>query len=309
MSVTSKKWGEVSGNVVNLYSITEGQTILVVSNYGALIQSLFVPNKLGESQDIVLGFNDLAAYQADTIHMGVIPAIFVNRIRDGAFNLNGKKVQLECQDKPYSQHAGQINKLVWAAEVIENKEGSGVIFSLKVEDGFEGFPGPIYFAVTYFLDKSEFLYIQYHAISDQDTVINLTNHAYFNLGGEDILSHELRINSNAVLKTDENILPTGELSYFKEASPFNFQRSKRIGKEIDQEGFALNIAQGYDVSYVVDQCMPVLVLNPLINKEEQTFFAVEAFSERSGIQLQLYTSQPIVHFYSGNSMDGAMGKN
>ncbi len=308
MSITSKKWGEVSGNVVNLYSITEGQTTLVVSNYGALIQSLFIPNKLGESQDIVLGFDDLAAYQADTIHMGVTPAIFVNRIRNGAFNLNGKKVQLQCNGKPYSQHAGQINKLVWKAEVIENTNGSGVKFLLIVENGFEGFPGPIYFTVTYFLDKSELFYIQYNVISDQDTVINLTNHAYFNLGGEDILSHELKIKSDVILKTDEDILPTGELSYFEEVSPFNFQRLKKIGKDIDQENSVLNIAQGYDVSYVVDQCMPVAVFNPLTSKEEQVSFAVETFSEQSGVRLQLFTSQSIVHFYSGNSMDGAVGK-
>lgn len=271
MSVTKTTWGQINNKDVFLYSITEGQILLKLSNYGALMQSLLVLDKNQQNVDILLGYDQLVSYINDDSYMGVVPAIFANRIAGGEFLLNGKRVELNRKGAKHALHAGAIGKEVWDAKVHESAAGTGVIFTLQVKDGYDGFPGEIKLKVTYFVDKSGLLYTSYEAESSTDTVINLTNHAYFNLGEKDILSHKLRLYSDAILTTDIEAIPTGEIRSIK-GSAFDFTKYKEVGQSIDEGDQQLVYGKGYDINYVISRKHKSSVKHPISKIEINRHF-------------------------------------
>ncbi|MFT6836216.1 MAG: aldose 1-epimerase [Francisellaceae bacterium] len=308
MRIRSSYWGRSNGSDVEIFTLSENGITLKLSNYGALIQSLIVPDGNDNNIDVVLGYDSLSEYEADYSAMGVVPAIFANRIANGQFQINGKKIQLDCKGNKYSLHAGSIGKKVWLAKQYQSEEGSGVKFSIQIEDSFEGFPGPINLQVTYFLDKFGQIFTLYEASAEQDTSVNLTNHAYFNLGENDILSHQVCLLSNKIVITDENSIATGEIRNIAD-TVFDFTKPKKIGLEINSNDPILNNCNGYDINYVIESDNSIEVIFPLTKIKYQVHHVADVFSEVSGIKMKLHSSQPGVQFYTGNSLDGRLGKN
>ena len=307
MGIKKVTWGEFKNKKVFIYSIKEGSTVLKLSNYGALMQSLIVLDKSKQNIDILLGYDHLVSYINDSSYMGVVPAVFANRISRGKLLLNGKEVELDRKGAKHALHAGAIGKEVWEATVHESANGTGVIFTLRVQDGYDGFPGDIRLKVTYFLDKNGFVYTAYEAESSKDTVINLTNHAYFNLGEKDILSHMLRIYSDSILETDIELIPTGKTRNIKN-SAFDFTKYKKVGQSIDEDDQQLIYGKGYDINYITNRIHKNVVNHPISQEEIIIYPVADMRSNKSGIELKLLSSQPGVQLYTANQMSSESGK-
>jgi aldose 1-epimerase len=309
MQIKKSLWGVVDDQQVYLYTIRQGGVSVTLSNYGALIQSLCLKDKRNILRDVVLGFDALEDYISDECYIGVVPAIYANRIANGCFELNGQSVSLECDDGDNSLHAGKIGKKVWSTELIEKKNVTIVIFSIRTDSGFHGFPEGMLIQVIYSLDEVGVFNIVYEAVTKKDTIINLTNHTYFNLGEEDILLHELTVNSNSILATDINNIPTGEFRSVK-GTPFDFRIPKTIGKDINSNDYQIKSGAGYDVNYIINKNSPlkVSISHPITGDNLFVDEIANLKSAETGISLEILGSQPGVQFYSGNYLKNNKGK-
>jgi aldose 1-epimerase len=269
-----------------------------ITNYGGVIVSLKVPDKSGKSEDVVLGFDNADAYYQHFNHpgnafFGALIGRYANRIGGASFTLDGKKYELPKNDGPNTLHGGPhgFNNVVWTGKQIPN----GVELTYLSKDGEEGFPGNLTAIVRYTLVKSD-LRIDYSATTDKDTVLNLTNHSYFNLAGQgngDILKHQLKLNASRYTPVDATLIPTGELAPVA-STPFDFTKSTAIGERIDADNDQLKKGRGYDHNWVLDA------------KGGKLAEAAEVYEPTSGRVLKVLTTQPGVQFYSGNFLDGTV---
>jgi aldose 1-epimerase len=284
-----------TGEVVYQYVLTNENDISVaLIEYGATIVSIKVPDRNGRVGDIVLGYDNLEDYINDDANFGGTIGRYANRIANGQFELNGQTYTLAKNDNNINHiHGGikRFNKVLWESEELPNNEGIGVKFHYLSKDGEEGYPGNLNVNVTFLLDGDK-LIINYEATTDKPTVINLTNHSYFNLrdaGKSDVLDEYVMINADKYTPVDENLIPIGDIESVI-GTPLDFTKWKKIGSDIDK-------VSGYDFNYV---------LNKTSNYE--LTFAAAAYDALTGRELTLYTTEPAVQFYTGNHLNGIKGK-
>ena len=293
--VTKSVFGSMpDGTKVEIYTLEEGSIKARVMTYGARLVSLEVPDRSGKIADIVLGYESLDGYTADPkSYFGSIVGRYGNRIAHATFTLDGKRYELPANDGVNTLHGGTkgFDKLVWKGQEIPH----GVELTLVSKDGDQGFPGTLTARVRYTLEAHA-LKIEYFATTDKDTVLNLTNHSYFNLAGEgqgDILNHLMMIPADRYTPVDSGLIPTGELAPVA-GTPLDFHKATAIGARIDDPNEQMRLGGGYDHNFVLNGKMGVL---------QETARVVEP---TSGRVLTVETTQPGVQFYSGNFLDGTL---
>jgi aldose 1-epimerase len=293
--VTKSVFGSMpDGTKVEIFTLEEGSIKARVMTYGARLVSLEVPDRSGKLADIVLGYETLDGYTADPkSYFGSIVGRYGNRIAHATFTLDGKRYDLPANDGVNTLHGGTkgFDKLVWKGQEIPH----GVELTLVSKDGDQGFPGTLTARVRYTLE-SHALKIEYFATTDKDTVLNLTNHSYFNLAGEgqgDILNHLMMIPADRYTPVDSGLIPTGELAPVA-GTPLDFHKATAIGARIDDPNEQMRLGGGYDHNFVLNGKMGVL--------QE----AARVVEPTSGRVLTVETTQPGVQFYSGNFLDGTL---
>ena len=298
MSANEEPFGQTAdGREVTLYTLTNTNGLRVrITNYGAILVSLEVPDRDGKLADITLGFNALDGYLAVHPYFGATVGRYANRIGKARFELDGVEYELAANDGENHLHGGikGFDKVVWRPENLWANDNEALVkMSYISEDDEEGYPGNLACAVTYTLTKDDELKINYEAETDKTTVVNLTNHSYFNLAGQgtgDILGHELTLNADKYTPVDEGLIPTGEIRSVKD-SPMDFTLPMSIGSRIKQVG------DGYDHNYVLNSGGGALALLAL---------AARAYEPTSGRVMEIYTTEPGVQLYTGNFLDGSL---
>ncbi len=300
VSITKSFYGKTKDNKkVDLYSFKNENGMQVdIINYGGIITSLKVPDKNGETEDIVLGYNKLEDYINENPYFGSIIGRYANRIAKGKFNLNGNQYTLATNNDENHLHGGDIgfDKVIWEAETKINSNSSSLILKYLSRDMEEGYPGNLYTTVTYKITNDNSVEIKYEAQTDKTTVINLTQHSYFNLSGDfnqSILNHKVKINSNQFLPVNKSLIPTGNKLNVS-MTPFDFRNYKEIKRDINVDNLQLNYGNGYDHCWV---------LNDYKNGYR---LVASAFHEESGRLMEVYSDQPGLQFYTGNFLDGSL---
>ena len=295
MKTEKTLWGtSPCGKEIYRYRITNDSGAYVeLSSVGAGIVSVMVPDRNGVLGDVALGYRDALGYFGDGPCMGKIPGRYANRIAKGHFTLDGKVYELPVNNGPNHLHGGPsgFQNQVWDSR---EKDG-GVEFMYFSEDGEMGYPGDLKAVVRYEWSEENELKLILMAETDAPTIVNLTNHAYFNLNGEgsgDVLSHELKLNASEYLPTDETLIPLGETAPVA-GTPMDFVNAKPVGRDIREDFPALKYGKGYDSCWVIDG-----------SAGETVRFAAELHSPESGRTLQVYTTQPGVQIYTGNWLEG-----
>ena len=301
IAITQSEFGKTKdGLVVNQYTLKNRNGVeMNVINYGGRITSLKVPNKSGEFENVILGFDNLEAYEADNPFFGALIGRYGNRIANGKFNLNGEEYALATNDGSNHLHGGVdgYDRVVWEAEPIEEgSEDSTLKLTYLSKDGEEGYPGNLNVTVVYTLTNDNAVEVTYEATTDKSTVVNLTQHAYFNLTGDfskDILNHDVVIDADTYLPVDETLIPTGEIRKV-EGTPFDFTSPKKIGKEINADNEQLKRGKGYDHCWVLN------------GKKGNMRFVASTFDEDSGRFMEILSTEPAIQFYTGNFLDGTL---
>jgi aldose 1-epimerase len=273
---------------------------VAIMELGATITHLQVPDRSGQLDDVVLGFDVAQRYLSDSPYFGAVVGRYGNRIAKGRFKLDGETYQLALNNAPNSLHGGEIgfDKRIWVGQVVKTTDGEGVRFSLRSGDGDEGYPGALDASVTYVWTEDNRLIIDYEATSDAATVVNLTQHSYFNLAGHDagsILDHTLTVDAARFTPVDAMLIPTGELRQVAD-TPFDFRVAKPIGRDIEAKNEQLRIGGGYDHNFV---------LRNRFNPGDMQLAAV-LVAPSTGRMLMIETDQPGLQFYSGNFLDGSV---
>lgn len=300
MAVKTTKFGEMpDGTQIDLYTLTNdnGLTATFI-NLGADWVSMLVPDRFGQSADVVLGYDDVDSYLKNPPHFGAPIGRNANRIGKASFSLNGKAYPLVNNNNGNNLHSGPdfYHNRIWEAEASEDEQGSRVAFSLYSPDGDQGFPGNADITVTYTLTPDNALMIQYFMVSDADTVANFTNHAYFNLAGHNagsILEQEVWIDADHFTPADEVAIPTGEIAPVKD-TPMDFTQMKAIGRDIEGEYDQLIKGQGYDHNWVLN------------HKAGEMALSAKARDPQSGRIMEVHTDLPGIQFYTGNFLDGGL---
>ena len=304
LSSEHKPFGKTNdGTAVEQYVLrnSHGMQATVIT-YGGVLQSLMVPDKNGKLDDVVLGFDDVQGYQGGTAFFGATIGRFGNRLAGGAFELDGKRYQEPLNDGPNSLHGGAqgFDKQVWQAQSVKDKDSVGVTLTYLSKDGEMGFPGNLKTEVTYRLNDNNELHIDYKATTDKPTVLNLTNHSYFNLAGAgngDILKQVATLHASHYTPVNATLIPTGELAPVK-GTPMDFLKPTPIGQHIKADHPQLKFAEpkqgGFDFNWALD------------TKGDIKQLAADVHDPESGRRLQLYTSEPGVQFYTSNFLDGSV---
>lgn len=284
--------------VYNFRLENEGGISMNVITYGGIIQSLKAPDKNGKVEEITVGFKDLADYEAENPFFGALIGRYGNRIAKGKFTLDGTEYTLPINNDPNHLHGGPKGffKVNWNGEAFENEHGKGVKLTYMSPDGDMGYPGNLLSTVTYLLTPDNTLEITYEAETDKATVVNLTQHAYFNLSGNPdstILNHELKIMADKFVPVDPTLIPTGKLQDVK-GTPFDFTERKKIGADIEAKNTQLERGKGFDHNWVLNNQDGVLAL------------AAELYHAPSGRLMEVLTTEPGIQFYSGNFLDGTL---
>jgi len=300
LSILKKEFGTTdTGEQVDAYTLKNSTGMeMTVITYGGIITQLKVPDKNNRIEDVVLGYDSLVQYTRNNPYFGALIGRYGNRIKDGKFSLDGTMYTLEKNDGPNHLHGGKkgFDKVVWKAEEFEEAAAVGLKLSYTSADMEEGYPGTLTTTVTYTLTDTNSLDVRYEAKSDRKTIVNLTQHSYFNLTGDfskPILDHEIKINANQFIPVDESLIPTGELAEVNQ-TPFDFRSPKKIGADIDQTNDQLKKGRGYDHCWV-------------LNEQNQGMrFAASAYDSNSGRYLEIFTDEPGIQFYTGNFLDGSL---
>lgn len=283
------------GEAVDVYTIRNAAgTAVDIITYGATVNSIYVADKDGNFADVLSGFDTVEGHEKYSDYQGMTVGRYANRLAGGKFCIDGVEYNVEKNEKGITcLHGGaELSTAVWKAFIVDD---NAIEMNYTSPDGAMGFPGKVEFKVTFTLHEDNALKIEYFAISDKKTVINMTNHAYFNLAGKgDILAHELMINADAYTPIDENSIPTGEIRPV-EGTPFDFRVAKPIGKDIGAEDDQLAIGRGYDHNFCLnDGDGPIAT----------------AYDPESGRFLEVFTDLCGVQLYTGNFLDGTkIGKN
>lgn len=290
--IKSKKWGGYNGEPVYLYTLSnEAGARLRLTNYGGRITSLRVPDEDGEQVDIVLGYDDLESYLEDEYFLGAIVGRYANRIENGEFSLEGEKFSLTRNEGDHHLHGGEIgfHNRIWRAEPVKFDEGSGVKLRYLSRDGEEGYPGNLSARVTYVLTEDNEFKMRFEATADRLTVVNITNHNYYNLARENdtVLDHQLAVDADRFVLVNDEGIPTGELRSVK-GTPFDFREEKFIEEQITGEFDQLRYSGGYDHSFVLN---------------DGTGSDAKLYSPSSGISVVLETDQPGLQVYSANYLE------
>jgi aldose 1-epimerase len=293
-SVTKDAFGRTpDGTAVEIYTLTSARGMKArVMTYGATLVSLEVPDRAGKLGDVTLGCDDLAGYLKGVPYFGATIGRYGNRIGKGRFSLDGKDYPLATNNGPNHLHGGNrgFDKVVWKASPFEARGARGVKFEYLSRDGEEGYPGNLSCSVTYTLTDANELKLDYEAVTDKATPVNLTHHSYFNLAGQgegDILGHELTIEADAFTPVDEGLIPTGEIRPVK-GTPMDFTTPHAIGERIAE------VPGGYDHNFVLRRSGPGLEL------------AAEVYEPGTGRVMDVLTTEPGLQFYSGNFLDGTI---
>jgi aldose 1-epimerase len=287
------------GQPVDLYILTNKNGMeAAITNYGGTVVSLKVPDRNGKFEDVVLGYDNLDGYATGKAYIGATVGRYANRIAHATFTLDGTTYTLAKNDGDNHLHGG-FNKRVWTAKDVSSSAGQALELTYLSKDGEEGFPGTLPVKVVYTLTDQNELKIDYSATTDKDTVLNLTNHAYFNLAGQgngDVLEQQIMIRADRFTPIDATSIPTGELRSVK-GTPFDFTNSTAIGARIDQDDQQLKLGSGYDHTWVLNNGTP-----------GSLFLAAQAYDQHSGRVLEVLTTEPGIQLYTGNFLDGIHGK-
>lgn len=293
-TVTKTSFGKMpTGQRVDLFTLANVNGLVAkITNFGTIITELQVPDRRGKPGNVVLGFDNLAQYLTGHPYFGCTVGRVANRIAQGRFRLDGKKYQLTVNNAPNHLHGGVLgfDKVVWAAEIPPGQEAA-IKFTHTSPDGHEGYPGQLAVTVVMTLTNADELRIDYTAITDQATPVNLTNHSYFNLAGRgNVLGHELKIAAKNYTPTDDHSIPTGRIAPVA-GTPFDFTKAKPIGKCFGQ---LTNKPIGYDHNYVLNGAGKKLAL------------CATVFEPTCGRVLEVMTTAPGVQLYTGNYLDGTL---
>lgn len=297
----SKEAFGVTADSINVDSYTlknsKGMEVSIIT-YGGIITSLKVPNKENKIEDVVLGYNTLVHYEKSSPFFGALIGRYGNRIAKGKFTLDGNEYQLATNNDPNHLHGGDkgFDKVVWNASEEKTDSTASLVLTYLSKDMEEGYPGNLKTKVTYTLDNNNVLDVLYEAATDKKTIVNLTQHSYFNLSGDfskTILDHEITINADKFIPVDETLIPTGELKDVTN-TPFDFRNAKVVGKDIEVENEQLKRGLGYDHCWVLN------------NQNEGMRLASTAYNPESGRLLEIFTNEPGIQFYTGNFLDGTL---
>jgi aldose 1-epimerase len=296
--MTGTPFGKMpDGQSVELFTLANANGVEVRTiNYGCALVSIRVPDRQGRPADVILGCDTLEGYMANRSYIGAVCGRYANRIGEGRFSLEGHTYQLAVNNGVNHLHGGKrgFDKYVWAAEPFQAAGGVGVVYRHTSPDGDESYPGTLQVRVTYTLTDRNELVIDYRATTDKTTVVNLTNHAYFNLAGAGngtIVDHEITIHADYFTPVGPTLIPTGEIAAVDE-SPFDFRRGARVGAQIDAEHEQIQRGRGYDHNFV------------LRHQDGELVHAARLVEPASGRRMDVHTTEPGMQFYSGNYLDG-----
>jgi aldose 1-epimerase len=294
MSIEKLDFGKTpDGESVDLYTLTNTNGLKTqIMTYGGIVTTLHVPDRDGNLGDVVLGYDTLDEYIKDNPYFGALIGRCGNRLSKGRFTLNGVEYTLATNNDENHLHGGikGFDKVIWDAEQMQTDEGPALKLTYLSKDGEEGYPGNLKCTVIYTLTDNNELKISYEAETDKDTVVNLTHHSYFNLGGHgsgDILGHELMLNADNYTPVDEGLIPTGETRPVKD-TPMDFTKPMGVGARID------HVEGGYDHNYVIN------------NSDGPLALAASVYEPKTGRVMEVSTTEPGIQFYSGNFLDGSI---
>jgi len=292
MEIKKEHYGTVDGRDVSLYTLANGTVTVKITNYGGIVTELWTPDKEGMVKDIVLGFDSLGGYLTRHPYFGCVVGRYANRIAKGKFTLDGVEYTLAVNNGPNHLHGGikGFDRAVWEDEPVSGKDSVSLKLSYLSKDGEEGYPGNLRVTVEYTLKKTNELSVSYEAKTDKPTVVNLTQHSYFNLAGAgsgNILGHLMMINADRYTPVDSTLIPIGELRSVR-GTPMDFRSPMTIGSRIK------DVPGGYDHNYVLGRVGKDLAL------------AARVVEPGSGRAVEVWTTEPGVQFYTGNFLDGSV---
>ena len=301
-AITEKPFGnDTQGAAVTLYTLKNRNGAEVsICNYGGLVTSLKVPDRSGKPGDVVLGFDNLADYIKDSPYFGALIGRYGNRIAKGKFTLDGNQYTLATNNGPNALHGGLkgFDKVVWHSRAYQSALGPALELTYLSKDGEEGYPGNLSVKAVYTLTEDNALKLEYTATTDKDTVVNLTQHSYFNLAGKGtVLDHVVMIDADKFTPVDSTLIPTGELRPV-DGTPFDFRKPTAIGARIGQDDEQLKFGNGYDHNWVIN------------GRSGDVRVMARVYEPTSGRILEVLSSEPGLQFYTGNFLDGTLkGKN
>jgi len=285
------------GTPVTLFTVRNKQGAeAAICNYGDLVISLKVPDRNGQFGDVVLGYDNLADYIKDTPYFGAMIGRYGNRIAKGKFTLDGKEYTLAINNGPNALHGGLkgFDKVVWEPKIVASLDGASLELRYTSKDGEEGYPGNLTVKAVYTLTEDNALKLEYTATTDKDTVVNLTQHSYFNLAGKgDILNHQVMMPADKFTPVDSTLIPTGELKPV-DGTPFDFRTPTAIGARIGQDDEQLKFGNGYDHNWVINKPLGQLGL------------MARVYEPTTGRVLEVLSTEPGLQFYTGNFLDGKL---
>ena len=300
VTIEKKVFGKTKDGINIDQFLLKNQNGMEISaiNYGGIITSWKAKDRNGNYKDIVLGFNNLSEYEVDSPYFGAIIGRYGNRIAKGKFTLNEENYTLALNNDENHLHGGLkgFDKVVWDAKEVVNDSSASLVLSYVSKDMEEGYPGNLRIQVIYTLDNNDELSVKYQAVSDKTTIINLTQHSYFNLSADfnkNILDHEIVINADSFLPIDSTLIPTGEIRNVSGTS-FDFRKPKKVGEEINTLNKQLMFGNGYDHCWVLN------------NQDQGLRFVASAYDSETGRLLEIFSDQPGIQFYSGNFLDGTL---
>lgn len=304
-SMKKTSFGQIpDGTPIDLYVLTNRNGMTAsITNFGATLVSVNVPDKNGKLADVVLGYDSLEGYINDKSSLGATIGRYANRIAHGKFQLNGIEYNLARNNGENHIHGGVkgFNKVVWQAQDVSTADWLALELTYLSKDGEEGYPGNLNAKVVYRLTNQNELRIDYGATTDKETVVNLTNHSYFNLAGHDkgsVLDHRLTIHASSFTPVDATLIPTGEMRSVQ-GTPFDFRHATAIGARINQDDPQLVIGHGYDHNWILDRK----------SSDDKTLIrAAEAFDPSSGQVLEVWTTEPGIQLYTANYLEDVHGK-
>jgi aldose 1-epimerase len=296
--VTKQPFGAVAGQAVDLYTLRNARgAVATITNYGGIVTSLLVPDRQGRPVDVVLGYATVDGYVKSSPYFGALIGRYGNRIAKGKFALNGTTYALAINDGPNHLHGGPrgFDKRIWTAKPVESPDGPALELTYRSVDGEEGYPGNLDVTAVYTLTNDNALRVVFAAKTDKATVVNLTQHSYFNLsGGGTILDHLCQINADKFTPVDATLITTGELRPVA-GTPFDFTTPTAIGARIEAADEQIKFGPGYDHNWVINQKTP----------GELTAQA-RVVSPKTGIVLEVLSTEPCLQFYAGNFLDGTI---
>jgi len=299
-NVTEASFGTMpDGTPVRLFTLTNatGMEVRAIT-YGIILVSIRVPDRHGKLADIVIGHDDLEGYLTKSRYFGAVVGRYGNRIAGGHVEIDGRTYRLTLNNGPNHLHGGVkgFDKTVWNAEIANDSRGPSVVFTHTSPDGHEGYPGTVAARVGYTVTDQNELIVEYSATTDKPTILNFTQHSYFNLAGVgsgDVMGHRLTLHADKYTPVDATQIPTGELAPV-EGTPFDFRRETAIGERIDGDSPQLKLGAGYDHNFVLTRNGPGLAP------------AARVVDPDSGRSMEISTTEPGIQFYSGNKLDGSM---